>query len=244
MSLVYTRATVRALVTRRTRLVNHLNAHPSTDLNIDLDDAYRDMRLLVTRSKWSTFLKTTGSLTLPITPTSPTTETFVTIPVPTNALIVRKLETRYGTDPRIDEWDPVPEVQLDVFRHSEGEKVWCLLDSGVNATETANTGALVAGIIGFKPIPTFGTYQLHYLAEFPGTSADSGANGFYSYANENQRDLHVYLTAEKLLISDNDSEGTLRGVRDKLADLTAVLVGSAPTMSGPKTWRRARRYRG
>jgi hypothetical protein len=243
MALVYTRAQVRALVTRRTRLVNHLNAHGTSDLNIDLDDAYRDMRLLVTQSKWATFLKVvTGNL--PTAPVLPLAETYVTIPVPTNALVVRKLEVRYGTDPRNDEWDPVPEVSLETFRQSEGAKVWTLIDSGTNATEVANTGSAVAGVIGFKPIPTFGTYQMHYLAEFPGTSADSGAGGFYTYANENQRDLHVYLTAEKLLISDNDSEGMLKGVRDKLADLTAVLVSSAPTHTGPKTWRRSRRYRG
>lgn len=246
--LISTRAQVRALVTRRCRVVNHANAHPAADLNIDIDDAYRDMRVTATQSKWDTFLKTTGSLSLPLTVA--TNENYATIPVPTDALILRKLEVRYAALDT-EYWQPVEEVPLDVFRScSSGvygggyDRRWCLIDGGTNATQVANTGSAVAGVIGFLPLPTRGFYQLWYLPEFPATSADSGATGFYAYADQTQKDLHLYLACEKVLISDNDSDGMLTGVQRKIATLTDKLLSSCPMKPGPRTLQRSRNYRG
>ena len=93
--IIKTRATFRALVTRRARIVDHLNSHPVTDLNIDCDDGYRDLRQLATDCKWGTFLTTTGALTLPVTP--PVGENYVVVPVPTDCNTVKRLEIKRST---------------------------------------------------------------------------------------------------------------------------------------------------
>lgn len=245
--LVVTRAALRALVQRRCRIVNHLNAHPTADLNTDLDDAYRETRMTVTQSKWNTFLTTTGELTLPIV--AATNENFAAIPVPTDALILRKLEIRFGLAVT-DLWQPVTEVPLDVFRacasgaYGAGyDRRWCLIDSGTNATQTANSGAAVAGVIAMLPLPTRGTYQLWYLREFPATSAESGTSGCYYYADQTQKDLHLYLACAKILISDNDSDGMLGGIFKQVERLEGKLLSGAPLNVGPRTLQRARNYR-
>lgn len=247
MSLVKTRAEVRALVQRRARIVDHLNAHPTVDLNIDLDESYRCMRDLATESRWATFLKTTGSLTLPIV-AAVTGENYAAIPVPTDCRQIKKLETQ-----RTSVWVPAEEVGLTNLRQYNGDSLtqsflgavpfcWVLLDGGIETTEAANTGAKVAGIIAITPIPTSGNYKLWYLPEFLGTSADSGAGGFYTYANQAMVDYHVFHCAVKCLISDNDSQGMLDGMIKELGKAENTILTSAPSATGPKTWRRARRY--
>lgn len=246
MSLVKTRAEVRALVQRRARIVDHLNAHPAADLNIDLDESYRCMRDLATESRWATFLKTTGSTTLPLT--APTGENYVVIPVPTDCRQVKKLETKRSTV-----WIPAEEVGLGQLRQYNGDSLtsafqgrlpfaWVLLDGGMETTEAANTGAKVAGIIALTPIPTAGSYQVWYLPEFATTTADSGAGGFYTYANQAMVDYHVFHCAVKCLISDNDSQGMLDGAIKLLGKAEVFLQTSAPSATGPKTWRRSRFY--
>ena len=247
MSIVKTRAQLRALVTRRARIVDHLNSHPSTDLNLDCDDGYRDLLTLATNSRWSTYLRTTGELALPTTAAA-TNETYASVPVPTGCAQVRKLEVRRGT-----RWYPIEEVGLGQLRDfapltstvttSTGPHAWCLLDQGVNATLVGNTGSQVAGVIAVTPVPTSGFYQLWYLPEFSATSADSGANGFYTYANDDHLQYHVYSVVVKCLISDNDSEGMLAGATQQLARYEARIMEGAPSKSGPRTWRRARNYR-
>lgn len=245
--IIKTRATFRALVQRRTRIVDLANAHPAADLNIDCDDGYRDLRQLATDSKWSTFLKTTGALTLPVVP-AVVGENYANIPVPTDCNTVKKLEVLRSTD-----WLPVPEVGFGNLRDSNyswivrtfGALEWCLLDQGVQATTALNTGAAAAGSIALMPVPTSsGSYQLWYLPEFAGTSADSGANGFYAYANDDQVQFHVMATCTKILISDNDSAGMLAGITAELQRYEERIRSSAPTKAGPRTWTRARNYRG
>lgn len=245
MSLTKTRAAARALVQRRTRIVDHLNAHPTSDLNVDLDESYRCLLDLATESRWATFLKTTGQLTLPIV--GATNENYATIPVPTDCRQVKKLETKLSSL-----WVPAEEVGLSNLRQYNGETVsgfqgrfpfiWVLLDGGMTTTRTANTGSEVAGTIALAPIPTQGSYQIWYLPEFAATSADSGAGGFYVYANQAMVDYHVYHCASKILISDNDSQGMLDGVLKQLGKAEETIQTSAPTATGAKTWKRARRY--
>lgn len=246
MSVIKTRAQLRALVTRRARIVDHLNSHPVTDLNLDCDDGYRDLLTLATNSRWSTYLRTTAELALP-TSAAAANETYAVIPVPTNCAQVRKLEIRRGTS-----WYPIEEVGLGQLRDFQpystgsgtaGPFAWCLLDQGVNATLVGNTAAQVAGVIAIAPVPTSGFYQLWYLPEFAGTSADSGANGFYTYANDDHLQYHVYSTVVKCLISDNDSEGMLAGAMKQLERYEARIMSGAPSKSGPRVWRRARDYR-
>lgn len=244
------RSVIRALVVRRTRVVDRGNAHPQADLNIDIDDAYREMRDYCTENKWSTYLKTTGSQTLPTTPA--TNETFVVLPVPTDARTIKRVEIRDNILSTTAEWLPAEEVPLSQLRSEvEGfsrivhvhRRRWCLIDQGLEATEVANTGTVQTGVIALSPAPTSaGTYQIWYLPEFPGTTADSGANGFYTYANDTQKQLHVYLAAEKILISDNDSNGMLAGIVAKRQAYESKLIQSRPTHSGPRTWRRSRHY--
>lgn len=240
--IVKTRAEVRALVQRRARIVDHLNAHPVADLNIDLDESYRTMRDLCTTNKWSTYLKTTGQLTLPIV--AATNETFATIPVPTDCRKLRKLEVK-----RVSDWVPQEEVSIDELRNWDNFPGrtpfrWVLLDGGMETTEAANTGAKVAGIVALAPVPTQGSYQLWYLPEFLSLTADSGAGGFYSYANQEMVDFHVYHTCVKCLISDNDSQGMLDGITKELGKAEQYLTTSAPSGTGPRTWRRSRNYHG
>lgn len=246
MSIVKTRAVLRALVTRRARIVDHLNSHPTADLNLDCDDGYRDLLTLATNSRWSTYLRTTGELSLPTTAAA-TNETYAVVPVPTGCAQVRKLEIRRGST-----WYPIEEVGLGQLRDfspggtffsSTGPFAWCLLDQGVNATLVGNTASQVAGVIAVTPVPTAGFYQLWYLPEFAGTSAESGANGFYVYANDDHLQYHVYSVVVKCLISDNDSEGMLKGAQEQLARYEARIMSGAPSKSGPKTWRRSRSYR-
>jgi hypothetical protein len=246
MSLVKTRAEVRALVQRRARIVDHLNAHPSADLNIDLDESYRCLRDLATESRWSTFLKTTGSLTLPIVAAA-TGENYAAIPVPTDCRQVKRLETKLTSS-----WVPAEQVGLgnlrqyntDGFIPTQGRWpfVWVLLDGGMETTEAANTGSKVAGVIALAPIPTSGSYQVWYLPEFVGTSADSGASGFYAYANQAMVDYHVFHCAVKCLISDNDSQGMMDGLVKLLGKAEQTIQASAPSATGPRTWRRSRYY--
>lgn len=246
MSLVKTRQELRALVTRRARIVDHLNSHPAADLNIDCDDGYRDLLTLATNSRWSTYLRTTGELALPTTAAA-ANENYVAIPVPTNCAQVRKLEMRLGST-----WDPVEEVglgQLRMFSACTGSGLrrgpfaWCLLDQGVNATLVGNDGTADTGIIALSPLPTSGYYQVWYLPEFAGTSADSGASGFYVYANDDHLQYHVYSVVAKVLISDNDSQGMLDGALKMLGKYEARILGGAPSKAGARTWRRARNYR-
>lgn len=247
MSIIRTRSDFRALVTRRARIVDHLNSHPAADLNKDCDDSYRDLLTLATNSRWSTYLRTTGELALPVVAAA-TNETYAAIPVPTGAAQIRKLEMRLGTS-----WDPVEEVglgQLRMFSACDGTTfrrgpfAWCLLDQGINATLVGNDATQDAGVIALAPIPTSGYYQLWYLPEFAGTSADSGANGFYVYANDDHLQYHVYSTVCKALISDNDSQGMLDGALKMLARYEARILAGAPSKSGARTMRRARNYRG
>lgn len=244
--LTKTRAEVRALVQRRARLVDHLNAHPVADLNIDSDESYRAMRDLVCQTEWGTFLKQTGALTLPTT--APTTdEQFVVIPVPTDCRTIKRLETRITSV-----WFPATEVPLAHLRmyNNEGATatqfnypfVWCLLDQGIETTEAANTGVKTAGIIALAPLPTSGTYKIWYQPEFLATSADSGANGFYSYGCQAMVDYHVYHMAVKCVTSDNDSDGMLQGLTLELAAAEKTIRATAPVAAGPRTWQRARRY--
>lgn len=247
MSVIRTRSDFRALVTRRARIVDHLNSHPSADLNKDCDDGYRDLLTLATNSRWSTYLRTTGETALPTTAAA-TGETYAQIPVPTSCAQVRKLEIRRGV-----QWYPIEEVGLGQLRDfqpcstatsSAGPFAWCLLDQGVNATLVGNDATPDAGVIAVTPVPTSGFYQLWYLPEFAGTSADSGANGFYVYANDDHLQYHVYSVVVKCLISDNDSQGMLEGALTQLQRYEARIREGAPSKSGPRTWRRARNYRG
>lgn len=244
--IVRTRAQLRALVQRRTRVVDLLNAHPTADVNVDCDDGYRDLRQLVTDSKWSTFLKTTGALALPVV-SAVVGENYAAIPVPTDANTVKKLEILRTTT-----WEPVEEMGFgnlrdlnffDFTRQSRGPLGWCMLDQGVQATTVLNTGTAAAGVIAVFPVPAFGgSYQLWYLPEFAGTSADSGANGFYTYANDDQLQYHVMATSVKLIISDNDSQGMLAGLLEELQRYEERIRSSSPTKAGPRTWRRSRSY--
>ena len=243
--IVKTRSEVRALVQRRTRIVDHLNAHPAADLNIDLDESYRCMRDLCTESRWATFLKTTGALTLPIV--AATNENYAVLPVPVDCRQIKKIETKLSSL-----WVPAEEVGLSNLRQYNGETIsgfqgrhpfiWVLLDQGVETTEAANTGSRVAGIVALAPVPTQGSYQIWYLPEFASLTADSGAGGFYTYANQVMVDYHVYHCAAKILISDNDSQGMLDGVLKQLGKAEETIQTSAPTATGAKTWKRARRY--
>jgi hypothetical protein len=246
MSIVKTRLQIRSLVTRRARVVDHANSHPTADLNIDLDDGYRETRQLVTDSKWATFLKTTGSLTLPLVP--PTGENYVVIPVPTDCNTVKTVEVK-----RTTVWVPIEETGFLNLRayndfsafQTRGPLGWTLLDGGTETTEVLNTGVVAAGVIALFPVPTTsGFYQVWYLPEFAGTSADSGAGGFYTYANDDQMQFHVYSVCAKLLISDNDSQGMLTGVLAQLARYEERIRSSSPTKAGPRTWRRGRNYNG
>lgn len=247
--LTDTRANIRALVARRTRIVDRGNAHPTASLNIDIDDAYQEARDIAAESGWDTYLKTTGQLSLPIV--AATNETFVEIPVPTDVRFIKRLETRDDTG--TCEWLDADEVPLAQLRsqvqgysrlvHTH-RKRWCLLDEGLEATEAGNTGSAVAGRIALSPVPTTGYYQLWYVPQFPGTTADSGAGGFYVYCNDMMRQLHVYLASEKLIISDNDSNGMLEGILKKRQEYEAKLRGSRPVRAGPRTWRRSRQYYG
>lgn len=248
MSIVKTRAQLRALVTRRARIVDHLNSHPPADLNLDCDDGYRDLLTLATNSRWSTYLRTTGELALPTTAAA-TDETYAVVPVPTSCAQVRELEVRRGA-----RWYPIEEVGLGQLRdfaplqstvtNSTGPHAWCLLDQGVNATLVGNDATADTGVIAVTPVPTSGFYQLWYLPEFAGTSAESGANGFYVYANDDHLQYHVYSVVVKCLISDNDSEGMLAGAMQQLARYEARIMSGAPVKAGPRTWRRSRSYRG
>jgi hypothetical protein len=246
VSIIKTRAQLRALVTRRARIVDHLNSHPAADLNLDSDDGYRDLLTLATNSRWSTYLRTTGELSLP-TSAAATGETYAVVPVPTNCAQVRKLEIRRGVL-----WYPIEEVGLGQLRDfqppataagTSGPHAWCLLDQGVNATLVGNDATADTGVIAVTPVPTSGFYQLWYLPEFAGTSADSGANGFYVYANDDHLQYHVYSVVVKILISDNDSEGMLKGAQEQLTRYEGRIMTGAPSKSGPRTWRRSRSYR-
>lgn len=244
--IVKTRAEVRALVVRRARIVDHLNSHPTADLNIDLDDSYRTMRDYVTEKKWGTYLRTTGSTALPTTP--PSGENYVEIPVPATTRLVKKLEVKFST-----KWLPVDEVPFGQLRMFNGSSVWfndtkapfvwTLLDSGMQATDTANSGTATAGVIALTPIPSGGSYQLWTLAEHADLSADSGAGGFYSYGNQAMLDYHVYHCALKCASSDNDSQGILSGLALLLSKAETALDNGAPTATGAKTWRRSPNYR-
>jgi hypothetical protein len=244
VSIIRTRAAVRALVTRRARVVDHLNSHPVADLNLDLDDGYRELQQLATDCKWGTFLKTTGALTLPTTP--PAGENYVVIPVPTDCNTVKALEVKRSTV-----WVKIAEIGLLNLRdyntfapyQFNGPLGWTVLDQGIQATTAANTGSAVAGSIALVPVPTSGgSYQLWYLPEFAGTTADSGANGFYTYANDDQLQYHVFSVCSKILISDNDSNEMLAGVLSELTKFEERIRSSSPTKAGPRTWRRSRNY--
>lgn len=246
--LIKTRSETRALVLRRGRIVDHLNSHPTADVNTDLDNGYRDLRALATNSRWSTFLVTTGVLPLPTT-APVATETFVEIPVPTGAQQLRRLET-LSSDGQV--WLPAENVGFEQMRgaqrlHSSfqtyGPFRWCELDDGTRATQSANTGSLVAGRVALAPVPTQGSYQLWYLPEFATTSADSGANGFYSYATEDMFEYHVWHVVANLLAYDNDAQGTYKAARDREEEYKLRITNSAPTAAGPRTMRRARQYR-
>jgi hypothetical protein len=247
MSIVRTRADLRALVTRRARIVDHLNAHPPASMNLDCDDGYRELLTLATNSRWSTYLRTTGELALPTTAAA-TNETYAIIPVPTSCAQVRKLEVRRGST-----WQPIEEVALGQLRHfqpcqsgwrdASGPFGWCLLDQGVNATLVGNDATLDTGVIAVTPVPTSGFYQLWFLPEFPATSADTGANGFYVYANDDHLQYHVYSVVCKVLISDNDSQGMLDGAMKQLARFEGRIMTGAPSKSGARTFRRSRNYR-
>lgn len=248
--LVKTRAEIRALVTRRARIVDHLNAHPVADLNIDIDESYRAMRDLACETEWSTFLKTTGTLTLPVVPAT-VTENFAALPVPTDCRQVKRVETTLQGNVTTNTWVPQDEVPLAQLRQYNGWSfnqnfnrsfIWCLLDQGIETTEAANTGVRVAGIIALAPVPTAGNYQIWYLPEFTATSADSGAGGFYSYGCQAMVDFHVMHAALKCVTSDNDSDGIMKGILTELAAAEKTIRAGAPVAAGPRTWRRARRY--
>lgn len=244
MSVIRTRAQVRALVTRRARVVDHLNSHPPGDLNIDLDDGYRELRQLATDCKWGTFLTTTGPLTLPVTP--PAGENYVVLPVPTDANTVKAVEVKpSSTWIRIQEMGVLNLREFNSFNFYQyrGPLGWCMLDQGVQATTAANTGSAVAGVIALFPVPTSsGSYQIWYLPEFAGTTNDSGAGGFYTYANDDQLQYHVFSVCAKILISDNDSQDMLEGVLAELGKFEERIRSSSPTKAGPRTWRRSRNY--
>lgn len=246
--LTKTRSEIRAEVLRRARLVDHLNAHPTVDVNIDILDSYRDLRALATNSKWTCFLKTTGSLSLPTTPA--TNESFVVIPVPTDAIVLKRLETSQNAG---QSWDAAEEVPLAQLRghydrafataHGYLGFRWCELDQGALTTEAANTGSLVAGRIALSPVPSAGTYQLWYLPEAPAVSADSGASGFFVYANQDMVEYHIWHVVAKLLGYDNDAQGMLAAAQAWLGKYEGRILNSAPTAAGPRTWRRSRNYR-
>lgn len=246
MSIIRTRADFRALVTRRARIVDHLNSHPPASLNLDCDDGYRELLTLATNSRWSTYLRTTGELALP-TVAAAANETYAAIPVPTSCAQVRKLEVRRGVS-----WYPIEEVALGQLRsfqpcsggfiNSAGPQAWALLDQGVNATLVGNDATADTGVIAVTPVPTSGFYQLWFLPEFAGTSAESGANGFYVYANDDHLQYHVYSVVAKCLISDNDSQGMLEGALAQLQRFEARIMGGAPSKSGPRVMRRSRNY--
>lgn len=243
MSVLRTRLEFRTLVSRRARIVDHLNSHPVASLNIDADDSYRELRTLASNSRWSTFLKTTGALTLPVV-AAVAGENYAALPVPVDCTQVRKVELNFGSI-----WDPIEEVGLGQLRmfttntaQRRGPFAWCLLDQGVQATTVGNDGTADPGVIALAPLPSAGQYQIWYLPEFANLTADSGAGGFFAYANDDQLEYHVWATVTKILISDNDSQGMLAGALQMMQKFEARIMAGAPSKSGARTWRRSRNY--
>lgn len=239
-----TRAQFRALVARRARVVDHFNSHPVADQNTDLDECYRKTRQLLTTNGWGDFLKTTGVLTLPLTPPV-ATEKFVVIPVPTDVEQIRRLELlTNGRD-----WVAAEEVPFEQFRGLQfsysggatsnyGPFQWTTLDQGLQATVEANTGSAVAGRIALSPLPVSGSYQLWYLPQFSGLTADSGAGGFYAYPNQAAHDYHFWCACELFAISDNDREGLQKVFAEKKLESAALLLSSSPRNTNPRQQRR------
>lgn len=216
--------------------------HPSADLLPIFNASYRSLRELVTAYGYRQLCSRGTTTALPTTAFE-TGETYATILVPTATNAVKQIDIK-GLN---GEWYTLPEVQLlqlrdHATRNPGYPQAWCWLDQGSVSGSTYTQGR-----IAISPIPNGGSYVLWSMPEFTELSATTDV---FLYHTEDWRRWHMF--DSMLMISgirDKDSSKKLAAI---LRQLDPEVAGTpafnirvqAPSHSGPRTWTRARDYRG
>lgn len=216
--------------------------HPSADLLPIFNASYRSLRELVTGLGYRQLLARSATTALPTIPFE-AGETYATITVAeaTNAIKQIDIKAQSG------EWFTLPEIQLlqlrDFAQRNPGfPRAWCYLDQGSVSGQTYTSGR-----IAITPTPNGGSYVLWTLPEF--TELSSASDQFL-YHTEDWRRWHMF--DAMLMLSGVRDKDTAKKVQLILRQLDPSVDGSpaynihqqAPTQSGPRTWTRARDYRG
>lgn len=216
--------------------------HPSAGLLPVFNATYRSLREFVTAKGYRQFC-TRGTTTALPTSAVETNETYASITLAQGVTQIAQFDVQ-GTDL---EWRSLPEIQLlqlrDYATRQRGTpRAWLWLDAG-----SVSGSTFTAGKIGVTPVPDGGNYALWTMTEFTDLTATTDV---FLYHTEDWRRYHMYSAmAEVCGTRDKDTARKLEWILRQLnPDIEGTpawnIVAHAPTAAGPKTWTRARHYRG
>ena len=234
--------------------------HPSSDLLPVFNASHRSLRELVSGYGYTLFCSRGTTTNLPTTPVE-AGEQYAIIDVGASGTpgTIPTLEQVKRIDVKVNgsDWDPLDEVTLNQLRDishvrngfgsgsgSNRPRGWCWLNTGVVTSGTT----YVKGQIAIAPVPTSGQYALWTMNTQPDLVAPTDV---WLYHSEDWAQWHMWDSMAKICgARDKDSARKLDYITNNR--LNREVPGSPayniwtqrPTASGPKTWTRAKNYRG
>lgn len=221
--------------------------HPTSWVNLVLNDAYRSYRTAVTNWHYQLFKLNTVAANLPTTPPV-AGETYAEVPWPAGAVDVLGVDVLVSNDLG---WRKLESVEWEERRAFDPTPLWADGTCSPYAFSTVSQGSVsgstfTAGTIALFPLPSGGQYKVWYLPEWTDISTDAH---LFLFNNEDGVQWVLWEATRRIATRDNDSQSRLAEAARQLNPLSpdtvaARLKASAPkhVKSGPKTLRRAWDY--
>lgn len=221
--------------------------HPSTWVNLVLNDSYRSLRDFVVAHGFKLYKVATTATAFPTTPPV-AGETYAEIPWPATAVDI------LGVDANVDSsagWWPLEPVEWEERRMFDPAPFYANGAAAPYAFSPISQGSVsgavfTAGTIAVFPIPNTGLYKIWYLPEWVNITNDTH---LFLFGNEDWAQWMLWEATRRIATRDNDSQSRLaeatRQLNPLAADTVAYrIVQSAPkhVKAGPMTWRRAPDY--
>lgn len=230
----------RGALRRRYDGENQTGRHPDALLNELANSGYRVLRDAITEWGYDEFLTTaTGNTTA----TPATGETFETIPFPSGAVTIRRVDLFDTPD-----WTPLERLNITGVRGMSARARlpvgFSVFTAGSVSGATFTTGTIALIPAGTAAVP----YKVWYLPEWADISSDTH---LFLYPNESCLQYHLYWCIGELCSRDRDDPGREARAMQELdpnrAGSTAHRVRAAAprqVSAGPILFRRVENYRG
>lgn len=227
-------------------LATSAGRHPSADLLPIFNDSYQRLINLVTSYGYTQHLERGTTTALPTSPVE-TNETYAVVTTAEGEDQVKAVDVRFGGS----DWFRLPEISFSELRDYTPRQIgvtpsgplgWCWLTSGTVSEDT-----FTGGSIAFAPVPQSGDYCLWTMKTK--TRLDE-TDDVFLYHTADWKQWHMYdAMAQVAGVRDKNSEKRLieiqRRLNPNIEGTPAYNIRAhAPTIAGPKTWRRGRNYRG